>query len=560
MAIWIITTGSSDVQLKTEKNWSNLYNDRKKQVSVLKLCSQLRTLSAKDSNTNFYCPPPRALGLLYRGDSLKEHCQDLEFPLLDTFCKLFDETNAPDRAIVLLTDQSELFTEKDKKLPKCPFWQDTCELQEIFTHYFQKLETEKNLHIKPYFATIKPQNGKGIDNWNEMLDAVDMALNDALDDAVNKLQLDLTNETIYVSHQAGTPAISSAVQFLTISKFNHVRFLISNQSYQDDELKSVPDMIDSSQYWRGLQIQKAKKLIIDGFPGAALELVQEINRKVPGTIGDKAIKDLEKIVRRFNIKAKDQSTDNQCPNIQHYDKGDPSEFQPDKAAERIVDVLDLVEILFQNESYAQGVALLAAAQETFLKAAIVHQIHQLTQTIAGIPLSEAIAWDNRGLHLKAKKNIEQVAGFQGFTTLDNQLKNTLKFPQGDSYRNHRNRNENKTFQINNTTALKWLEKLVTGWVSWPLLNWSCVRDREFEQDFRNQLMHNLRGVTKKDVICYLQCPGGGGTIASDDLMAIYLKYVKQPFRDALRDVGLSDNDSIDNKLQQELRHLAAKLS
>lgn len=555
MAIWIITTGSSDVQLNTEENWTDLYNERKKQESVLQLCSKLRKLSAKDSTTNFYSPPSRALGLLYRGDSLAEYYADLEFPLLDTFCAAFNAKNpAPDRAIVLLTDQSKLFKEKDKKLPKCPFWQDTCELKKILTHYFQKLKDEKNIHIEPYFVTIKPQNGKGIDNWNEMLDAVDMAL--------NKLKLDLTNETIYVSHQAGTPAISSAVQFLSISKFANVKFLVSNQSYQDGELKSASETLDSSKYWRGLQIQKAKKLIVDGFPGAALELVQEINGKVPGTIDEEVIKKLNKIVRRFNIKAKDKSNNNKCTDIKHYDKGDPLEFQPDKAADRIVDALDLVEILFENESYAQGVALLAAAQETFLKAAIVSQVHQLTQTIAGIPLSEVISWDNSGLHLKPKQNIEQVAGFQGFPALDDQLNNPLKFTNGSAYKNHRNRNEANKFQINNTTALKWLKNLVgvPGRISWPLLNWSCEYNREFEQDFRNQLMHNLRGVTKKDVICYLQCPGGGCTMDSDDLMAIYIKYVKQPFRDALRDVGLSDNDSIDNKLQEELRKLAADLS
>ena len=582
MAIWIITTGSSDVQLHENavNHWDELCEKLLEEEDSLISSYESDILELPEAVNDLISIPARFLGWVY--SRFLEHYEDLAFPLLNTFCEGFDEKNpAPTHAIVLLTDQSELFSDDDKLSQDCPFRQDTCELEEILTHYFQTLEAEKKIQIQPYFATIKPQNGKGIDNWNEMLDNVDRALEEGLQKLKSDVEIDLTEDKIYVSHQAGTPAISSAVQFLTISKFGNVKFLVSDRFYQDGELKSAPEILDSSKYWRGLQIQKAKKLILDGLPGSALALLENIEI-------DKNIKsNLEALVEEFNIK----------PTV---DKQE--EFEPKNAVDRIRRNLDLIEIFFEQENYIPGIALLAAAQETYMKAAIVHCLKKLNRQVAGIDVSEFVRWDNSGLSLKFNDtNKQKVLEFQKSESLDVELSEQLKFPVPEKNNKKeckffwgmkiikefegklhlvydggyikeglhnqgfylKSINVYKYFNIDNSRALKWLKKLGDGIeVSWPLLNWIGIYDRDREQDFRNQLMHNLRGVEKKDVMDYLY-GHSEKTNEVDDSLSVKIAYqeqVKQPFVRALNKLGLlPDTDLGENYLKQELAELAREL-
>jgi hypothetical protein len=247
MFIWIITTGNTDIQLEKDNNWirgAKLFN----KYSEKNLTPKIDRFNSITKEKEIFPVPSRALGLVY--ENHQEHYQDLRFPLLDTFCKQFTPENKPDQIYIFLTDQTSIFTDKDQKLKDCPFWQDTITLQPIFKWYF-----EKKLKITPEFITIKPSNNaekKGIDNWEEMLKVVREEL----------LKLNINKDkVVYVSHQASTPAISSAVQFVTIGLFSNVNFLISNQFYENGEQKAKADLISSSNYWRDLQIQTVKKVL-----------------------------------------------------------------------------------------------------------------------------------------------------------------------------------------------------------------------------------------------------------------------------------------------------------
>ena len=120
------------------------------------------------------------------------------------------------------------------------------------------------------------------------------------------------------------------------------------------------------------------------------------------------------------------------------------------------------------------------------------------------------------------------------------------------------------FKIYNSRALKWLKKLGDKTeVSWLLLDWTCIHDREREEDIRNQLMHNLRGTEKNDVIDYLY---GNPTDKSkidytQKVSKVYKEVVKNPFLRSLKELGLLslDNNLEENELQKDLATLAAEL-
>ena len=57
------------------------------------------------------------------------------------------------------------------------------------------------------------------------------------------------------------------------------------------------------------------------------------------------------------------------------------EFEPKEAVQRIIDALELIEIFFDNKNYLQGISLLSAAQEVFLKAAIINELRNQYPTI-----------------------------------------------------------------------------------------------------------------------------------------------------------------------------------
>ena len=234
--VWIVTTGNSDVKLKDKTGWGDL---RTKKQEQLHPCENEFSPS-EEINSDQFTLPPRVMGIVY-GDAIGTHGQYLKFPLLDRFYE--ELTTTPDRIIVLLTDQEDIFDASDRNDPDCPYWKDTCTLQPIFEHFFKQ---RFNIDIEPMF--LQPKSGsKGLDDWDATLKLVQIELD----------KLGIThNDEVIVSHQAGTPAISSAVQFVSLVKFQgKVSFLLSNERSQEVNL------IPYSSYFQSMEIEEAKKLL-----------------------------------------------------------------------------------------------------------------------------------------------------------------------------------------------------------------------------------------------------------------------------------------------------------
>jgi hypothetical protein len=239
MNIWLVTIGSSDVQLKTDEDWHEWYRAIKRECYKLPF-KPSRTI---DDSDDPYRIAPRVLGTAY-ADRPDEVWEILEFPLLKEFtAKLQGEAIA--QIILLLTDQSQIFDESQREDLKCPYWQDTCELQPIFERYFQTHFPRTELVT----IQLAPESGaSGLDDWNAVLDLVRSQL---------KQEISVNPTTVYVSHQAGTPAISSAVQFCSLAQFgDRVKFLVSNEYNQ-----AKIDILPSSNYLIALKRQQAAKLL-----------------------------------------------------------------------------------------------------------------------------------------------------------------------------------------------------------------------------------------------------------------------------------------------------------
>ncbi len=253
MNIWIITIGSSDVQLKHEKNWNSLHGKVRNQLETQK---QFSSYKSQDGKRFLY--PARIMGAVYAAAIANDskHYEELAFPLLDNFFWILegkgDQTKKIiiNRAIVIVTDQSEKFKASEKSNPFSAFWQDTCSLQPILKEYFKRKSIE---HTEFLILDPDPEKPSGLDNWNDVLERIQEKFKEKFADLK-----DISKDaTIYVSHQAGTPAISSAVQFCSLAKFGHrVKFLVSNE--QD---ATLTDIVKSSAYLRGIEIQQAKKLL-----------------------------------------------------------------------------------------------------------------------------------------------------------------------------------------------------------------------------------------------------------------------------------------------------------
>jgi hypothetical protein len=508
MSIWIVTTGNSDVILKNDKNWSNLYDEIRYDLECTEFAS-LIPLDHKDKSAG-YTIPARVLGLVY-ANKLEDSKDDLKFPLLDTYYQYFVENNIKlEKIIILLTDQTQIFKQDQIIYEKCPYWQDTCTLRHLFEKYFQA----KN--YQPEFLYLAPTtDNKGIDNWNETLSLVQETLG----------KLDCNSlKPVYVSHQAGTPAISSAVQFVSLGRFKTVKFLVSNEYFDENyERKSQSEAIKSSNYWRGLQIQKAKQLITSGFPGAALKILDSIENIDKDTIAE-----LENIVDFFNLYS--PITD------------DSQDFAIPQATQRIVDTLDLIGFFFNQKNYLQGITLLAAAQETFLKTAILSQVAMINDTVivngSSRKVSDLIAWTSPGLFLHTTVKHESI-------DLKKDILRKLKFPVNKFYLN-----TDKDFEITNKNfgLVAWLRNIDDNYVKWPLLLWYCNRYRNTEDDLRNQLMHNLRGVEDGEVINYLLADKSH-TI--NDVMSVYTHHVKQPLLHAINYFKLPyKREKLSKKLQE----------
>jgi hypothetical protein len=241
MKVWVVTTGSSDVQLATDAFWNDWYPGVKSDCYHLPV-EELRPKQVRDDES--YRVAPRILGKVY--DAYPgEVWGYLRFPLLDAFtARIRDE--CIDQIFLLLTDQSLIFGDEDKNDVWCPFWQDTGALLPVFERYFATHFAGVRLTVLPLLQPTTLE--KGLDDWNEVLTLVRTALGD---------EIPAQPDVVYVSHQAGTPAISSAVQFVSLARFRgDVQFLLSNEYSKQTQF-----IVGRSTYLRGIQLQEAKALL-----------------------------------------------------------------------------------------------------------------------------------------------------------------------------------------------------------------------------------------------------------------------------------------------------------
>lgn len=536
MTIWIVTTGNSDVQLNTDANWKNLWRN------VRDKFNNLTFEPVKNEEEERFTVPARVMGIVYGN----QPDTDLDFPLLDTFSKLLHDKNVkPDKIIFILTDQENLFSSTNRR-KNSPYWQDTYTLKPIFERYFK--HKQKFPYTKVIEKTLQPKSGeKGLDNWNQVLTMVGNILSDP-DVEFKK------GEDIYVSHQAGTPAISSAVQFMSLSRFGkNVKFLVSN------EYSKSADIVESSTYLRGIQIQQVKALIYPGgSPGAAKKLIEV--EKI-----DTQTSELDKLVNFFNLNHSEVKEGSEF-------KEEGSEFKIEAATQRIVDALDLIGRFFNNKNYLQGITLLAAAQETFLKVAIKKEIQgkRLTLQIRGksqtFNAEDLIQWQQAGLlFIRNPKDkgiytdnlLKQVlnltdADNEELSKIKREVLKQVNFPVSDFSK----KLDKKNFNVINSNdgLLKWLRQLRSDFKAWKLLEWSCIlkdKNSQYEDDLRNQLMHNLLGVEESEVIKYLL--GNPDKTDVTDVMTAYNNHVKSLFIAEIKHLGLTYKT---NKLEEQLKKLA----
>jgi len=259
MSIWIVTTGNSDVILKHDQTWSMLYEQALDKLECWEFASANK-IDIYDQDAG-YTLPARVLGIVYQ-NQLDDYFDDLSFPLLDGFTehlksKNDDKNLSVDKIILILTNQENVF-DSEIEDPKCPYWQDTCTLKPILEKYFEQKFPKFKGEIE--YLELKPNShDEGLDNWDKCLILVNSLFQRNITNINNKREKKKTDKhnKVFVSHQAGTPAISSAVQFASLAKFEkQVEFLVSNE-YQKE--KVIP--ISSSNYLKGLKLQEAKELL-----------------------------------------------------------------------------------------------------------------------------------------------------------------------------------------------------------------------------------------------------------------------------------------------------------
>ncbi|MGI0489363.1 hypothetical protein ACN4EK_28445 [Pantanalinema rosaneae CENA516] len=187
----------------------------------------------------------------------------LTFPLLDNFVDVFrknpEKYPAPEAIAVLLTDQSAIFGDLQCSKSKSPYWQDTCELKPILQRYFKDRFPKIPYEFVKFIQLEPTTQEQSLDSWNSILELVQRKFY-VLKIADQPIQIN-PGEMVYVSHQAGTPAISSAVQFCSLAKFgDRVKFVVSNE--YNPALPEKP--LEGSSYLRGIRIQEAKALLGEG--------------------------------------------------------------------------------------------------------------------------------------------------------------------------------------------------------------------------------------------------------------------------------------------------------
>ncbi|PSB00562.1 hypothetical protein [Merismopedia glauca] len=285
MNIWLVTTGSSDIQLTTDEYWNDWYE----RSPVKRKCHDLpfKPTQIVQDEEEPYRVPPRVLGRVYE-EQPDEVLEYLKFPLIERFSTQLKDKQI-DKIIILVTDQSAVFPEGKRENIKCPYWQDTYELESAFELYLQ------NDFANAQFIrqVLLPKEGEpGLDDWNNVLKIVQSAL----DEAINKINSDIN--TIYISHQAGTPAISSAVQFASLAKFGKkVQFVVS------DEYNKSTSLIESSEYLWKIKLQEINALLdrrdYDGVKSILSSLINNWEKTKEPKV--KEIRELLKIAILWNL-------------------------------------------------------------------------------------------------------------------------------------------------------------------------------------------------------------------------------------------------------------------
>jgi hypothetical protein len=263
MNIWLVTIGSSDIQLTNNECWSSWYYDGS---LVKNKCHNLKFNPTQilDDSEEPYRIAPRVLGLVYE-DQQDEVLEYLTFPLLDQFTTQL-KSKKIDKIIILLTDQSNKFKEDLQEDIRCAYWQDTCELKRIIERYFEQSDKFPDSTLIPIILSPGEEE-PGLNDWNHVLEIVQIKLNKVLD------EFKIEPDTVYVSHQAGTPAISSAVQFVSLGKFaEKVQFLVSNE-YE----KKALEPIKSSKYLKAIKFGQAKELLKNHDYAAVKSLLNDLD-------------------------------------------------------------------------------------------------------------------------------------------------------------------------------------------------------------------------------------------------------------------------------------------
>lgn len=480
MAIWILTIGNSDIALKSKDTW---LTDYEKTSAFTQYGLYDVEPTEIPGEYGEYTAPARSVGEIYtpllEDEELRELAleEDLTFPLIENYSgELQSRKLELEKIFVLLSDQSIYFAEDDRRSDNSPYWKDTITLWPIL----QQRLASKFPDCEVCQVVLEPED-RGLDHWDSTLTLVK--------EKIKSLKIPASTE-IYVSHQAGTPAMSSALQFVCLSLFgSNVKFLVSN------EYTKQPDLLPSSKYLKGIKLEQAKALIFSS-PGAARNIIRELdNISIPT--------ELQELVDFFNIKKATNSLQ--------------SEFDLDSASRRIIDALELIRIFVDQESYLSAITLLSAAQETFAKAAILKEVRFSFPNESNI-----LEWSFEGLHVP---NAQFNEAYQFLRVMQCPVNNLQQDNYDKSWRRSINRN---------SLMLKWLQDLNSSFETWSCLRWSFKHNKKYEIDLRNRLVHNLMGAEDKDVIRYLEGKEQKSTISNDSVLEVFEREVYQPFRKALK--------------------------
>ncbi len=277
MNIWIVTTGNSDVQLKDKTRWNSLYHE-----AVDKLKKDHSFQPVKKPEDDNFTVLARVMGTIYGTQLNDDIYQDLCFPLFDAFYQKLQRKKEPDRIIAILTNQEDAYTHLDKK---SPYWKDTCTLKPIIDKYL-KIKFPRVRQVE--YLELQPESkDDGLDNWDQALKLVQQEL--------SSLEFK-PSDNIYVSHQAGTPAISSAIQFVSLAKFGkRVEFLVSNEY----EVQKT-GFITTSNYLRGIQLQEAK-VLLERFDYSGVENLLKPYWLDTTTPEEQKLRDLLKMAIQWNF-------------------------------------------------------------------------------------------------------------------------------------------------------------------------------------------------------------------------------------------------------------------